>query len=181
MERGIELLSESGYHGTGLQQILGAVNIPKGSFYNYFQSKEQFVAEVITRYNQKIEEQLDRYLIQTKDDPVTAIRNIHAYMIKLLEKDPKGCLIGNLSAEIGNASNECRIAMQHGMQAWKRRFEKLMQAAQSKRLLRRDVPAATLADILWNTWQGGLLRMKIEGNTMHLKQTLEVLLDVLFR
>ncbi|HEX8874632.1 MAG TPA: TetR/AcrR family transcriptional regulator, partial [Nitrosospira sp.] len=50
LNEGVVLLREQGYHGTGLQEILDAVNIPKGSFYNYFDSKEDFGAEVIQHY-----------------------------------------------------------------------------------------------------------------------------------
>ena len=45
IEAGIEHLSVHGYHGTGIKQILDEVNVPKGSFYNFFASKEAFVAD----------------------------------------------------------------------------------------------------------------------------------------
>jgi TetR/AcrR family transcriptional repressor of nem operon len=44
LNQGVSMLMGQGYHGTGLQEILDAVNIPKGSFYNYFGSKENFGA-----------------------------------------------------------------------------------------------------------------------------------------
>ncbi len=50
LNQGVSMLMGQGYHGTGLQEILDAVNIPKGSFYNYFGSKENFGAEVIQHY-----------------------------------------------------------------------------------------------------------------------------------
>ena len=42
LSQGVTLLMQQGYHGTGLKEILDAVQIPKGSFYNYFGSKENF-------------------------------------------------------------------------------------------------------------------------------------------
>lgn len=180
LEKGIELLTVHGYHGTGLKQILDEVKVPKGSFYHYFASKEKFVAEVIERYSQKVAEQLDSYLDQTSDDPVTAIRNIHFYITQLLEKDPKGCLVGNLSAEMGNESPVCSLAMQGAIREWGKRMVRLIQNAQNQKLMRRDVEAEVLADILWNAWQGGLLRMQIEGSTTSLVKALDALLGVLF-
>ncbi|MFA6010615.1 MAG: TetR/AcrR family transcriptional regulator [Desulfobacteraceae bacterium] len=180
LEKGIELLTVHGYHGTGLKQILDEVNVPKGSFYHYFASKEKFVAEVIERYSQKVAEQLDSYLDHTSDDPVTAIRNIHLYITQLLEKDPKGCLVGNLSAEMGNESPDCSLAMQGAIAEWGKRIVRLIQNAQNQKLMRRDVEADVLADILWNAWQGGLLRMQIEGSTTSLIKTLDALIGVLF-
>ena len=58
IQAGIEQLSIHGYHGTGIKQILDEVNVPKGSFYNFFASKEAFVAEVIARYSQDLVQQL---------------------------------------------------------------------------------------------------------------------------
>ena len=57
LNHGVALLMQQGYHGTGLQEILDAVQVPKGSFYNYFGSKENFAAEIIGHY-------IEPYLIQ---------------------------------------------------------------------------------------------------------------------
>ncbi len=50
LDQGVTLLMEHGYHGAGLQAILQGVGVPKGSFYHYFPSKEDFSVEVIQHY-----------------------------------------------------------------------------------------------------------------------------------
>lgn len=50
LRTGVELLTEQGFSATGIDQILRRVGVPKGSFYNYFKSKEAFGAELIERY-----------------------------------------------------------------------------------------------------------------------------------
>ena len=67
LNQGVALLMQQGYHGTGLQEILDAVQIPKGSFYNYFGSKENFGAVVIEHYITPYIEQISRYLAQDTD------------------------------------------------------------------------------------------------------------------
>ena len=62
LNQGVTLLMGQGYHGTGLQEILDAVNVPKGSFYNYFGSKEDFGAEVIQHYTDPFIAQLTGHL-----------------------------------------------------------------------------------------------------------------------
>ncbi|MGZ8158621.1 MAG: TetR/AcrR family transcriptional regulator, partial [Methylobacter sp.] len=64
LNQGVALLMEQGYHGTGLKEILDAVQIPKGSFYNYFGSKENFGAEVIQHYIEPFIMQLTGHLQQ---------------------------------------------------------------------------------------------------------------------
>jgi TetR/AcrR family transcriptional repressor of nem operon len=62
LAQGVTLLMQQGYQGTGLKEILDAAQIPKGSFYNYFGSKENFGAEVIQHYINPFIHQLTRYL-----------------------------------------------------------------------------------------------------------------------
>ncbi len=182
LEQGIELLSERGYHGTGLKIILDTVKVPKGSFYNYFESKEVYVSEIITRYSENILKRLDDYLDGTDEDPITVIRNIYIVMIQELEeKGLKGCLIGNLAAEIGNSSAICQSKMRQAFKAWKDRFINLISDAQEKGMVRQDISAEVLTDIFWNTWEGGLLKMKIEADTSNLKNNLDVMLNSLFK
>ena len=68
LNQGVALFMEQGYHGTGLQEILDAVSVPKGSFYNYFGSKEDFGAEVIQHYIDPFIVKLSTHLSKTDVD-----------------------------------------------------------------------------------------------------------------
>mgnify|MGYP000094326795 CR=1 FL=1 len=183
LEHGIQLLSAHGYHGTGLKRILDAVNVPKGSFYNYFNSKEAFAAEIITRYIDDLLHLFDAYVENTDDDPLTIIRNVYQVMMDKFELQGcrQGCLIGNLAAEIGGNSARCQAAMQRAFNEWRERFVRLLERAQVEGSVRADIGAGQLADLFWNAWEGGILRMKLEGSTAPLKQMIDLLLDVMFK
>jgi TetR/AcrR family transcriptional repressor of nem operon len=182
LEQGIELIAEHGYHGTGLKKILDTVQVPKGSFYNYFDSKEAYVAEIIQKYSDNLLKQVDDYLHTTKDDPVTAIRVIiYKAIRKLKEEGLRGCLTGNLAAEIGASSKACQAAMKDSVQLWKSRFSKLFREGQKNGSFRDDLSAEMLTDIFWSIWQGGLLRIKIDSDTEHLKSMVDLTLDSLFK
>lgn len=181
LQQGKDLLAEHGYHGTGLKKILDTVKVPKGSFYNYFESKEQFVSEIIAQYGRDAAEKLDDFMELSAETPVDAIRNVYKAITAEIEKNgPKGCLIGNLAAEIGTSSELCQKSMRDAVASWKKRFTSFISDAQDQGLIRNDLPAGVLCDVLWDTWQGALLKMKIAGNTAHLGQTLDVLLNHLF-
>jgi TetR/AcrR family transcriptional repressor of nem operon len=47
---GLELMHQDGYNATGLSDILKGADVPKGSFYHHFGSKEDFAAAVLERY-----------------------------------------------------------------------------------------------------------------------------------
>lgn len=182
LEQGINLLSEHGYHGTGLKLILDTVKVPKGSFYNYFPSKEHFVSEILDTYAANLLLQFDEYLTTTQDDPLLIVQKVYGSMISVFEAEGclKGCLLGNMAAEIGAHSELCRVSMQKTLAAWKKRIVVVFENAQSQGIFRDDVSAEALADVFWCTWEGGILRMKIDGDTKVLRHSLDCVLTTLF-
>ncbi|SMD02241.1 transcriptional regulator, TetR family [Desulfocicer vacuolatum DSM 3385] len=51
IEIGLRLFSHYGYNGTEIKAIVDEVGVPKGSFYNYFKSKEDFTVAGIEFYS----------------------------------------------------------------------------------------------------------------------------------
>ena len=182
LEQGVILLSEQGYNGTGLKQILDAVQVPKGSFYNYFDSKEHFAAEIIRHYMNNLMAGLDDFITASNSDPRETLRTAYRYAVDQMKEDDcrKGCLLGNLAAEIGASSSLCQKALQESWQNWKLSVLPLIQSGQEQGLFRTDVSADDLTDLFWNLWEGGLLRMKLEGSTEQLSRSLDLTLDHLF-
>ena len=174
---------QQGYHGTGLQEILDAVQIPKGSFYNYFGSKEHFAAEIIGHYINPYIEQLKQYLQHPDSDALTALWRYFDESIAELETAgfKGGCLLGNLMGEVGDTSDLCRESLQIALNRYRDVLESGLQKAQQEETIRRDKSARDMADLLVNAWQGALLRMKIEQSSTPLKQCCRDLLGDFFK
>jgi TetR/AcrR family transcriptional repressor of nem operon len=183
LSQGVSLLMQQGYHGTGLKEILDAVRIPKGSFYNYFDSKESFAAEVIQHYIEPFIRQLEGHLDNRDLDALNAIKRYFGELIAELEKaDFKGgCLLGNLMGELGDTSELCRESLQTAVRRYRDLLKSGLATAQVQGTVRTDKSAETMADLLVNSWQGALLRMKIEKSSEPLKQCCRDLLDDYFR
>ncbi|HOP39465.1 MAG TPA: TetR family transcriptional regulator C-terminal domain-containing protein [Geobacteraceae bacterium] len=184
LEVGVEIFSKQGYHGTGIKEIVDTAAIPKGSFYNYFSSKEDFAAEVIRHYAECYWREWSSYLAEDSDeDMLTALRHSFEQMIeKHGERDIKtGCIIGNLAAEISESSSLCRSVMQSAIFEWRKRFAQYVQSAQAQGSVRTDMSAEELADIFCNAWEGSLLRMKIENSTEPLVRCVSVMFDKFFK
>ena len=178
LEKGLMLLSEHGYHGTGIKEILDAVQVPKGSFYNYFGSKEEFCAEIIRHYEENLSDLWDAHFAQAGGDALTGLNEVFAMVIQSYEMSgyKPGCLVGNLAAEISEVSDLCRKAMRRATDAWISRFEVLLRRAQEEGTVRTDIPAAELAGFMWSAWEGSLLRMKLERSVAPLESCIELLL-----
>lgn len=183
LNQGVKLLMEQGYHGTGLKEILDAVKIPKGSFYNYFGSKENFGAEVIQHYIEPFIKQLNDYLENSNGDALSALKRYYRELIAEAEKEKfkGGCLLGNLMGEIGDTSEVCQAALQSAVTRYRNIMRTALTLAQEQGTVRADLSAGEMADLLLNTWQGALLRMKIEQSSEPLKQCFRNLLDGYFK
>ena len=183
LSQGVLLLMKQGYHGTGLKEILEAVQIPKGSFYNYFGSKENFAAEVIQHYIDPFIKQLEAHLNQSGHDALQALRNYFNEMISELEKAEfkGGCLLGNLMGELGDTSELCQKSLQQAVRRYRDLLQTGIEKAQQQGTVRNDKSAVEMADLLVNAWQGALLRMKIEKSSHPLKQCCNDLLGDFFR
>ncbi|MDN5753706.1 MAG: TetR/AcrR family transcriptional regulator [Nitrosospira sp.] len=183
LNQGVTMLMGQGYHGTGLQEILDAVNIPKGSFYNYFGSKENFGAEVIQHYIDPFISQLTAHLQHSDTDALGAIQRYFDELIAELEENEfkDGCLLGNLMGEIGDTSDVCRKSLQSAVTRYRNLLKSGLAKAQQQGTVRTDKSAEEMADLLLNAWQGALLRMKIEKSSAPVTQCCRDLLSDFFK
>lgn len=173
LETGIRLFSEHGYHGTGIKEIVDASGIPKGSFYNYFDSKEEFAAEIVLHYAQMNSARWADYLARGPED--NAFERLYKSFELMIENheasDIKtGCLVGNLAGELAESSELCRATLRSTTAAWCQRLAYHLGQAQLQGTVRQDLNAEELAEFCWNAWEGCLLRMKIENSTEPVRQ-----------
>jgi len=183
LNQGVKLLMQQGYHGTGLKEILDAVQIPKGSFYNYFGSKENFAAEAIQHYIEPFIQQLNTHLLHPDNDALSALQRYFNELISELEKTEfkGGCLLGNLIGEVGDTSELCQKSLQSAVRRYRDLLQTGLLKAQQEGTVRTDKSAEDMADLLVNMWQGALLRMKIEQSSIPLKQCCQNLLGDFFK
>lgn len=183
LNKGIDVLMQQGYHGTGLKEILDAVNIPKGSFYNYFDSKEDFAAKVIQHYVDPFVLRLAAHLQQSETDALAAMQHYFDELIAQVEKNDfkGGCLLGNLMGEVADTSSLCQQSLKVAVNRFRELLQSGLAKAQQQGTVRADKSAADMADLLINTWQGALLRAKIEKSSRPVRQCCEDLLGNFFR
>ena len=177
LNQGVSILINQGYHGTGIKEILDRVKVPKGSFYNYFESKEHFGAEVIRQYARQIIANMDAGLNDPEKDALDALKQFFEREILRHSEAREGCLIGNLGAELGDSSELCRQAMSESLEIMQQRFVRVLTKAQKQGTVRRDLTAEELASILLNAYEGALLRMQIEQSVEPLRQFTKLMLD----
>ncbi|RNL78362.1 TetR/AcrR family transcriptional regulator [Nocardioides marmorisolisilvae] len=172
---------ERGFHGTGIQQVLDEVGVPKGSFYNYFASKEDWGVAVIGHYA----DTCSRQLVEAQDGaktPVESLRRFFELQMRDFERTDfvGGCLLANLAGEL-DGSEATRRALRDAFDGWRDGIRDLIAAGQTQGLVRDDMTALELAEMLLESWEGAVIRMKIDKSLAPVRRTLDRLLDGYFR
>lgn len=181
---GVTLFAEKGYHGTGVKDIVERAGVPKGSFYNYFDSKEAFGAAILRHYaGEQAAEWEQHSRAADSPDPLLALRSIYERIVDDYAScdDRCGCLLGNFAGEIAQSSDLCRDAARHTVDEWRVGFADYLRRGQDYGSVRRDVSADAMADLFWNTWEGSLLRMKLEDSVEPLNACVHSMFDLFFK
>jgi TetR/AcrR family transcriptional repressor of nem operon len=163
---GQQVVHANGFNGSGVQDITGAAGIPKGSFYNYFESKDAFAADVLERYWSELEESLGPILYDARVKPLARITAYFRDLCKYHAADDfkLGCLIGNLSLELAGGSAEIRAKLLDILFRWEAMLAACLQEAQERNELPADREPAEIAATLIEGWEGAVMRSKVEQN-----------------
>ena len=117
---GHELFTRCGYHATGIQQITDQAGVPKGSFYNHFESKEAFAAAIIQHYAQWVDESWERCRSDAPPGAHEAVRHVFTRFIAHHEQQGcQGCLVGNFAAEVAETSALCCGVLNTALAGWR--------------------------------------------------------------
>lgn len=182
IQSGMQAIHASGYGGTSIQSIVEMADVPKGSFYNFFPSKEVFAAEVIEAYSNRGQERLRSFLL---NQDVTPRARLEAYFDDRIEafraaQYVRGCLMGNFSAEAADQSALIREGLTKHFGAWCDLLEACIAEAQKQGEISDQFPASLLAKFLLNSWEGALLRMRAEKSDAPLLDFKEIVFKKLF-
>lgn len=168
-----ELMLSKSFHSVGLNEILSAVKVPKGSFYHYFSSKEQFGVELLKHYVGDATGYKRKMLLNEELEPNPLDRLLtfmNGSVAHLVEKDCKQCcLVLKLGVEVSCMSDDMRQVLAEGMQEWRVVYEKLVREGQTKGVMRADLDPAETAALLHDYWMGALQRVLIERSPAPLK------------
>jgi TetR/AcrR family transcriptional repressor of nem operon len=161
---GADLVRGQGFSATGVQEITAAAGVPKGSFYNYFESKEAFAKEILEWYWASI---VDAYGPILQDGSIPALVRIDRYFSALADFHQAsgftvGCLVANLALEVTSNSEEVRVKLLSIFDAWTTDVAICLNDAQSQGELPVDRDTVQLAQVLIEAFEGAVMRAKIE-------------------
>ncbi|MDX1368435.1 TetR/AcrR family transcriptional regulator [Pseudomonas sp.] len=182
LAKGAEVMTRRGYHGAGVQEIVQAAGVPKGSFYHYFASKEEFALQAL---QQVYGPRLQRYAQALENPALSPRARIVGYYGELVEhfarqeKLEYHCFIGSLSFEMAELSPTLGAEIDAILQRSADILQACLQQAQALGELATDEDCRSLASFITSAWQGALTRLKVANSTRALAdfmQRLQLLL-----
>ncbi|WP_279143045.1 TetR/AcrR family transcriptional regulator [Photobacterium phosphoreum] len=116
LDIGYQLVVTKGFTNVGLSEILKTAAVPKGSFYHYFKSKEQFGEALIQHYFEQYLEHVNAILVKGTG---TGFDRLTDYFSRWLIIDngtcnANKCVVVKLSAEVSDLSEPMREALKNG-------------------------------------------------------------------
>jgi TetR/AcrR family transcriptional repressor of nem operon len=156
----LEQFHRKGYNGTSVQDIMTAVNAPKGTFYNHFASKEDLALDAVDKYVDLLG------LASVAEHPGTTaherlLEHIAAILPLGLAVFPDaGCLLANLAGETPAHSVRVASAVGGYLTGWAAGLTRLIEEARDNEDLAPGLDAADLAELIVNVWEGAAVKAK---------------------
>jgi TetR/AcrR family transcriptional regulator, transcriptional repressor for nem operon len=183
LRAGLPVLFRSGYHAASVRDICAAAGAPQGSFTNHFRSKEAFAAEVLDQYFDYLKELVSEAL---NDETLTPRQRLKRYLDVITDKLERdrwmiGCLIGDFSLQASSHSKLIRKRLDAIFQEWRSLFAACIAAAQSACEIESQFDATDLAEFLLASWEGAILRMKVERSPAALERFKKIVFETVFK
>jgi TetR/AcrR family transcriptional regulator, transcriptional repressor for nem operon len=168
----MKLFIERGFHACSVQDITEAAGVPKGSFYNHFKSKEALAAEVLTQYGKG---NTDRSILTNSEvAALTRLKRHFAALNEYFSRCNDGCLVGKLMAEVSADTPQIRERLVSVLSVWGRQISSAIAEGQKQGSIRKDLKADDLAAFLIDSYEGAILRTRVEKNPRALKSFVKV-------
>lgn len=178
IEAGLRMLLERGYNGLGIEALLSATGIPKGSFYHHFKDKEDFALQVVDAYMAQVHAGLDACLQDRTRPPLDRVRAFFALTQQAYrEQGYMGCLLGGLGQELSGVSEAFRAKIEACFAAIAARMAACLDEAQQWHELPEGCDVRQLADLLVNCWEGAALRSRLRRDPASLAAMLDFYLN----
>jgi len=174
---GTDLIASLGFNATGIDAVLKEAGVPKGSFYHYFGSKEDFGLAVIDRFAARYDERLASFLSDQNHPPLARIRNYLLANLERVERNncSRGCLVGNLGQELSDRNERFRQRLEEVFQSWQDQLAACFREAQDAGDLSSDIDAATIAEFMLSGMEGAILRAKVMKSSRPLRDFIDIL------
>ena len=175
---GEEVFRANGYHNTGVKDILDYCGISKGSFYNFFPTKEAYALEVIAYYGSRLTAFMQETFADESKPAIERLRTFYYYLVSVSESEAcaKGCLVYNMAFEMAGQSDPVAQALDAQFEQWLVQVTACITQGQQAGEIIKTQPADKLAAVLHTAVNGTYGRVKMKRDAEPMRQMIDTLL-----
>ncbi|MGA2054360.1 MAG: TetR family transcriptional regulator C-terminal domain-containing protein [Bradyrhizobium sp.] len=176
----VDTLHTFGFKGCSIQDITEAAGVPKGSFFNHFENKEELAIDSLRRYLEGVRKDM---LFDESVPPLTRLKNHFSFLAERLISlgYGRGCMLGLFAAEVGADHPKMREELRSIFDTWCDGVTSVLREAQAKGEVDPRHDPAQLARFLVNAWQGATIRLKITQSCEPIDDFLNVAFKALLK
>ncbi len=181
LEVGAQAVSEKSFNACGLSEILERAGVPKGSFYHYFPSKEDFGVALIEQAAAQYVELLRPIIGDRRKTPLERLRTIFQRSREecACSGAARQCLIPKMALETGQLSEPVHAAVKSAYDQWSAMVASVVREAQAAGQISRRHDPDRLANVLVMLWEGATIRMQIDRSLQPVDDFLSFVFDSL--
>lgn len=174
---GMQLIASQGYNATGIDAVLKRAKVPKGSFYHFFGSKEEFGLAVIEEFANRFLARVDVSLADETASPLNRLRSfLERGEAQLAQHQcTVGCLIGDLGQELAANNERLRGRLDEILFSWRERFAVCIREAQQIGEIPASYDPLVIAGFILSGWEGAVLSAKVMKSPQPVRDFLNIL------
>ncbi len=179
---GMNILRNRGYNGTSVKDIVSAAGVPKGSFYSYFESKEDFALKALAKYFTDFTDEISSVLDDISKSYKERLIAHYEYRLELVLNHPElkdGCIASSLGNEMSNYSEAIRNAITKKESSVKGKLIELIQKGQENGEIKNQLNAEALVNFIEDAWKGAIITRKEYQNDQSIRNLLMVTKNLL--
>jgi TetR/AcrR family transcriptional regulator, transcriptional repressor for nem operon len=175
LDAGLATLLERGYNATGIQDLLVATSVPKGSFYHHFASKEDFALQVVDRYLADVHGLLDLALSDTERAPLERVRSFFERLLAMYSAQGYlGSLLGLLGQELAAVNTAFRRRIEAAFDGIGRKLADTLDEARRRGDLPAEADPVQTANLMLDCWEGAASRSRLLRSPAPLEAAIEI-------
>jgi len=163
IDAGLKSLLAHGYDATGIGPLLASIDVPKGSFYHFFSSKEDFAGAVLEAYGDRYRKMREAIFADGSRGPIERL-NAYFDMLEqevMAEHPAGGCLYGMLAHSAPALNAELRDRLAASFTRWECDLGQLLGEAQRAGEMDRDLDPLEIAAYLIDVYEGVVIRARV--------------------
>lgn len=171
---GEQLCMHRGFTGMGLSELLKTADVPKGSFYHYFRSKEAFGVAMLERHFARYHQRLTDHFCHGEGNHRDRVLNYYQDTLAQFRQQGiiSGCLTVKLSAEVCDLSEDMRTAMDNGAKGIIALLARALESGRAEETLSFPGEPLIEAQVLYALWLGANLQAKMSRSALPLENAL---------